>query len=56
MLDECYPPSSSVTAAYFSGRKSSCVAAASFSGEKPPTTMVPTCDDNLINGFEQELS
>jgi hypothetical protein len=40
--DECYPPSTSVRAA-------------SFSGEKPPMTMVPTRDDNLTNDFEQDL-
>jgi hypothetical protein len=41
VLDECCLPSSSATAA-------------SFSGEKPLTTTGPTCDDDLINDFEQD--
>jgi hypothetical protein len=41
VLDEYCPPSTSATVA-------------SFSDKKPPTTIVPTCDDNLINDFEQD--
>jgi hypothetical protein len=41
-LDECCPPSSFVTMV-------------SFLGEKSLTTTVPTCDDNLIKDFTQDL-
>jgi hypothetical protein len=40
VLDEYYPPSSSAIAVSFSIQS--------------PTTTVPTCDDNLINDFEQD--